>query len=82
MLIVEIFVNNTLIGKETALRIKGGTDVDDVNTYELSDGTLLKHRYGDGAARLAERMMAHLHRNKLREDATFRDFGPKRRKKK
>ena len=72
MLIVEIFVNSTLIGKETALRIKGGTDADDVNTYELSDGTLIKHRYGDGAAKLAERMMQHLHRGKLREDAGFR----------
>jgi len=62
MLIVEIFVNSTLIGKETALRVKGGTKASDINTYELSDGTLIKHKYGDGAARLAERMMKHLHK--------------------
>ena len=72
MLIVEIFVNNRLIGKETALRIKGGTDSGDLNTYELSDGTLLKHKYGDGAAKLAERMMRHLHKKKENEDAYFR----------
>ena len=64
MLIVEIFVNSTLIGKETALRIKGGTNPTDINTYELSDGTLLKHKYGDGAARLAEKMMKHLAKKK------------------
>ena len=60
MLIVEIFVNEKLIGKETAVRIKGGTDHDSVNTYELSDGCQILHQYGHGAARLAEAMMAHL----------------------
>lgn len=62
MLIVEIFVNSELIGKETAVRIKGGVQPDDLNTYELSDGTLIKHRYGDGAAKLAKRMCDHLSR--------------------
>ena len=60
MLIVEIFVNHELIGKETALRIKGNTDPESVNTYELSDGTIITHRYGDGAAVLAEKMMKNL----------------------
>lgn len=80
MLIVEIFVNSTLIGKETALRVKGGTNADDVNTYELGDGTLIKHRYGDGAAKLAERMMQHLHRGKLREDAALRKLAKQAKK--
>lgn len=66
MLIVEIFVNNTLIGKETARRVLGNTEPDTLNTYELSDGTLIKHRYGDGAAKLAEKMMAHLHKHRRR----------------
>lgn len=62
MLIVEISVNTELIGRETAVRIKGGTMPNDVNTYELSDGTLLKHRYGDGAAVLAKKLCNHLSR--------------------
>lgn len=60
MLIVEIYVNDTLIGKETATRIKGSTKPDSLNTYRLSDGTEIQHIYGNGAARLAERMMQHL----------------------
>jgi hypothetical protein len=60
MLIIEIYVNNQLIGKETAVRVAGGTRPNDINTYELSDGTLIKHRYGNGAARLAEQMASHL----------------------
>lgn len=62
MLIVEISVNMALIGRETAVRIKGGTQPTDVNTYELSDGTQIKHTYGDGGARLAELMCKHLSR--------------------
>ena len=61
MLVVEIFVNNTLIGKETARRIKGGTHPNDLNTYLLgSNGKTIKHYYGDGAAKLAEKMMKNL----------------------
>lgn len=61
MLIVEIYVNNTKIGEETALRIKGGMNPDDLNTYLLgSNGKKIKHRYGDGAAVLAEKMMKNL----------------------
>ena len=60
MLIVEIYVNEKLIGKETAVRIEGGTKPDSLNLYELSDECIIEHRYGDGAARLAELMMAHL----------------------
>ena len=60
MLIVRIYVNETHIGTETAVRIKGTTDPKSVNTYRLSDGTIIKHRYGDGAAKLAEKMMKNL----------------------
>ena len=60
MLIVRLYVNEHYIGTETAIRIKGGTRPNDRNTYRLSDGSLIKHVYGDGAAKLAEKMMRHL----------------------
>lgn len=66
MLIVRLYVNDSHIGTATAIRIKGGTDPDDVNTYMLSDQSTIKHRYGDGAAKLAEKMMRHLHKTKER----------------
>lgn len=62
MLTVEIYMNWTLIGRETAIRIKGDTKPDSINTYRLSDGKIIKHRYGDGAAKLAEKMMRNLKR--------------------
>lgn len=60
MLIVEIFVNPERIGKETAVRIEGGTQPHDQNAYRLSDGTVITHVYGDGAAVLAAKMCDHL----------------------
>ncbi len=64
MLIVRIYVNQECIGSASALRVKGGTDPDDMNTYLLDDQSTIRHRYGDGAAKLAERMMRHLHKTK------------------
>ncbi len=64
MLIVRIYVNSELIGSASAIRVKGGTDPDDINTYLLDDQSTIKHRYGEGAAKLAERMMKHLHKTK------------------
>lgn len=61
MLIVHIYVNNTHIGTETAVRIEGGTNPNDINKYRLgSNNKVIKHRYGDGAAKLAEKMMRNL----------------------
>lgn len=60
MLRVEIWVNSRHIGTETAVRIIGSTNPDSINSYRLSDECVIKHRYGDGAAKLAERMMRHL----------------------
>jgi len=60
MLIVEIYINDRLIGKETALRIKGDTNPNSINTYQLSNGKLIYHKYGDGAAVLAGKMMKNL----------------------
>jgi len=57
MLLVKIFVNQQEILRGTAVRIKGGTHPDDINTYQLHDGTILKHRYGDGATKLAQKIL-------------------------
>lgn len=66
MLIVDIYVNSVHIGRETAVRIKGSAEPDSRNTYRLgSNDKLIKHRYGDGAAKLAEKMMKNLHEGKL-----------------
>ena len=61
---VEIYVNTQLIGVATAIRRKGSTDPKSVNTYELFDGSMIRHRYGDGAAKLAAKMMNHLHKTR------------------
>jgi hypothetical protein len=60
MLIIEIYVNSELIARETAVRVEGGMKASHINTYQLSDGTKIKHRYGDRAARLAKKMCNHL----------------------
>lgn len=66
MLIVDIYVNSMQIGTETATRIQGGTHPDDMNTYVLgSNKKKIKHRYGDGAAALAEKMMRNLRKQGL-----------------
>ncbi len=62
MLIIRIYVNEQLIGSETAIRIKGGTNPDDINTYLLNDQSTIRHRYGDGGAKLAEKLCRHLHK--------------------
>lgn len=60
-LIVRIYVNNEHIGTESAVRIKGGAQANDINTYKLgTNGKYIKHRYGDGAIALAEKMMKNL----------------------
>ena len=64
MLVVRIYVNNQLIGSESAIRVKGDTNPDSVNTYMLGDQSTIRHRYGDGAAKLAEKMMKHLNKTK------------------
>lgn len=60
-LIVRLYVNHEHIGTSWARRIKGGEKPADRNIYILDDGTILKHTYGDGAAKLAEKMMKHLY---------------------
>jgi hypothetical protein len=58
-LIVDIYVNDRRIKRYAAIRIKGGTNPDDINTYQLFEtGDKITHRYGDGAEALVEKMMA------------------------
>jgi len=60
-LIVRIYVNENPIAEHYAVRVDGGTEPDDINTYQLDTGKLIKHRYGDGAHVLAtEILRSHL----------------------
>lgn len=68
MLIVDVYVNDTRIVTRTAVRIKGGMQPDDLNTYRLGDGKLIKHRYGDGAEKLVEKMMRYYHKRDRKGD--------------
>lgn len=64
MLIVRIYVNSDHIGTVTARRIKGDTKSDSINTYLINEGKkTIKHRYGDGAAKLAQKMLEYLKEN-------------------
>lgn len=64
MLIVRLYVNQSHIGTVTARRIKGSTDPNSINTYLIDEGTkTIKHRYGDGAAKLAQKMLKHIKEN-------------------
>jgi hypothetical protein len=56
-LIVKIFVNLRQIKEYYAVRVEGGTNPDDMNTYKMDTGDYITHRYGDGAEALAEKMM-------------------------
>lgn len=60
MLIVSIYVNQRLLMVGTALRIKGDEKPNTINTYRLHDGTTVKHRYGDGATKLAQKILKKL----------------------
>ena len=61
MLSVTIHVNNQFIAQEIAVRIKGDTKPNSINTYLLnSNSKKIQHRYGDGAYALAEKMMRNL----------------------
>jgi len=56
-LIVEIKVNYNTIIRRTAVRIDNYDLSEEVSTYELDDGTTLRHRYKDGAVKLAVKML-------------------------
>jgi hypothetical protein len=57
MLRVIIKINFTTILDTNVVRIKGGCKPDGINTYELPDGRTFKHRYGDGAAKCAIKLL-------------------------
>lgn len=78
MLIVRMYVNSEHIGTVTACRIKGSTDPDSINTYRIDNSEILiKHRYGDGAAKLAQKMLDHV--TQIKEIPNVRLTNSKRR---
>lgn len=60
MLRVRLHINFTPILDTHVVRIQGGCEPDDINTYEMIDGRKFKHRYGDGAIKLAIKMLRRL----------------------
>ena len=60
MLRVRISINFTDLLDTNVVRIKGGTHPNDINTYELPDGRTFKHRYGDGAVSLAQKILRRI----------------------
>lgn len=54
MLSVEVKINGETVVRRTAVRVMTGTGV---NLYRLDDGTTLYHRYKDGAAILAAKIL-------------------------
>ena len=57
MLWVQVGINFEKLLDSHVVRIKGGTKPDDINTYQLPDGRTFKHRYGDGAIKLAIKIL-------------------------
>lgn len=59
MLRVRIDINTTNIVDLAVIRIAGGTKPSDINTYvpPYNMGKQIKHRYGDGAIKLAIKML-------------------------
>ena len=57
---MQIHINFTPILDTHVVRIEGGMEPDDVNTYEMPDGVTFKHRYGDGAIKLAIKILKRL----------------------
>lgn len=60
MLRVQIHINFTSILDAHVVRVKGGTDPNGMNTYQFPDGRRFKHRYGDGAVKLAIKMLRRI----------------------
>lgn len=59
MLFVDLYINQRCLGRLGAQRIKGDECPDSINTYRLDDYTEIKHRYGDGAEKLAIKILKH-----------------------
>jgi len=53
MITVTIYINDKVIYSRSAVRMSS----DEINTYEVDDGTILKHKYSDGAVPLAIKML-------------------------
>lgn len=60
MLRVRISINWTDIVDTHVVRVEGGCKPDDINTYQFQDGRTFKHRYGDGAVKLAMKILRRI----------------------
>lgn len=56
-LIVEIKVNNETIIRRWCRRVDGLLSKEFVYNYETDDGRIIKHRYSDGAEKLAVKLL-------------------------
>lgn len=57
MLRVQIHINFTNLLDTHVVRVAGSSEPNSMNTYELPNGKRFKHRYGDGAVKLAIKML-------------------------
>lgn len=62
MIRVTIDINGHIVEQTYAVRTAndpdlGGVHEDSVNIYTTEDGKIISHRYGDGAAKLAIKML-------------------------
>lgn len=57
MLRVRISINWLDTVDTHVVRIKGGSKPNDINIYQFPDGRSFKHRYGDGAVKLAQKIL-------------------------
>lgn len=71
MFIIYLNVNFDTVKKFRCVRIKG--EPHQMCTYQLDDGTIIKHHYDDGAEALAIKMLKH-YRRKGRKKTVVPDW--------
>lgn len=57
MITVTVAINGFTIIARSARRTPGDTDEESVNAYLCDDGRTIMHRYGDGGAKLAIKLL-------------------------
>ncbi len=57
MITVTISVGGDPVYCRSAIKVEGGTKPDDICKYIVDDGRVIRHRYGDGAPKLAQKIL-------------------------
>ena len=57
MITVVVFVGSTPVYARSAIKVRGGIEPDDIGVYAVDDGRTVTHRYGDGAPKLAQKLL-------------------------